>query len=250
VVPCYNKGNNLIACAESVKYILDDIEEVIFVNDCGSDGSFDKLKCLYQGREKFIFIENKTNTGPSLTRKLGADKCSSYWVGFLDADDVLHPESSRLIQEIKSRDNSEGVSVCYGISSRSSNVCFRDRLLARKRQFGNSLSWFLIKKPNMSNIFVARRDFLNCDALKSNVRWGEDVLLFFELLEKGRFVKYPFVFSDYKAHLGERGKSKDFSARMYLVKKCASFLIKSGRWADFPYFIYFGARAALSCLKK
>lgn len=67
--------------------------EYIFVDDCSSDDTVEKLKSLIKNYQltSFKLIEHTINRGSAAARNAGLDVSSGKYVGWLDADDWIEP---------------------------------------------------------------------------------------------------------------------------------------------------------------
>ena len=93
VIPVYNVKKYLPACIDSlVNQTLEGIE-LIFVDDCSPDGSWDILQ-QYHDRfpEKIIAIKSDVNLRQGGARNIGIKAASAHYIGFADSDDLVLPE--------------------------------------------------------------------------------------------------------------------------------------------------------------
>lgn len=89
IIPTFNRLEATIKSIESVfKQTYKNIE-VIVVDDCSTDGSFEKLNVLLGN--KIILLQNHENSGAGTGRNLGVDNCSGNYIAFLDSDDEWLP---------------------------------------------------------------------------------------------------------------------------------------------------------------
>ena len=94
IIPLYNKESYLHSSLGSLLAQTVLPHEIIIVNDCSTDQGYAVAKSFAAQSthpEKFIFAENKQNSGPGITRNHGIELASSIYVLFLDADDQLAP---------------------------------------------------------------------------------------------------------------------------------------------------------------
>lgn len=78
--------------------------ELIIVDDCSSDRSWQELKRVVEQYQsafpKLILLRNKVNSGPASSRNRGWDEAKHQYVSFLDADDMWHPEKLKHVQMV------------------------------------------------------------------------------------------------------------------------------------------------------
>lgn len=99
IIPVYNVEKYLRKCLDSViGQTLEDIE-IICVNDGSTDGSPDILK-EYEEKDSRIKIINKQNGGLSSARNEGLKLANSEYVGFVDSDDWIEPETYEVAYKI------------------------------------------------------------------------------------------------------------------------------------------------------
>ncbi len=102
VIPCYNNGDTITRCLDSVKSAKASLgSQVLCV--CIDDNSIDQtLTIINQYKMQGvvdIVISNSTNLGVSSSRNLGIIECKETdWICFLDADDVLS-QSFPIVEE-------------------------------------------------------------------------------------------------------------------------------------------------------
>jgi glycosyltransferase involved in cell wall biosynthesis len=85
VIPTYNRLKSLPRALESVlRQTFDDIE-VIVVDDCSTDGTWDYLQSVHDPRLQII--RHETNKGGSAARNTGIAAASAELVAFQDSDD-------------------------------------------------------------------------------------------------------------------------------------------------------------------
>ena len=93
IIPVYNSRKYLRKCLDSViNQTLKEIE-IICINDASKDSS-KKILEEYSLKDKRIkIINNVHNLGPSLTRNKGLDIAKGEYIGFVDSDDYIEPQT-------------------------------------------------------------------------------------------------------------------------------------------------------------
>lgn len=106
IVPCYNSGNYLRRCLDS---LLDqDFEESynIILIDCNSLGEEKKIGREYQSSHpgKVYYYYYAKNSGPSLSRNLGLRHANGAFITFVDGDDYVTKDYlSSLFHQIRKK---------------------------------------------------------------------------------------------------------------------------------------------------
>ena len=91
IVPVWNPGPSVSHCVESLRgQTLEDIE-MIFVDDCGTDGAMDVVRAAAAEDPRIVILENSENLGPGISRNNGIDVARGEYLAFIDADDYLNP---------------------------------------------------------------------------------------------------------------------------------------------------------------
>lgn len=114
IVPVYNVAPYLRCCLDSLcAQTLKDIE-IICVNDGSTDASPQILE-EYASRDKRIRVIHQANGGLSAARNAGLAVVQSPYIGFVDSDDWIAPQTYQVATEIFLQDSELDV-VCWGIS--------------------------------------------------------------------------------------------------------------------------------------
>lgn len=109
VVPIYNMEKYLRRCLDSIiNQTLRELE-IICVNDGSTDGSLEIIN-EYAERDERIVVVNKRNGGLSSARNAGIKNAHCEFIGFVDSDDWVEPETfERALTSIGYNDI-----VCFG----------------------------------------------------------------------------------------------------------------------------------------
>ena len=97
VIPVWNPGPGISRCIESLRnQTLKEIE-MIFVDDCGTDDSMDKVRAAAAEDSRIRILENESNIGPGPSRNKGIEAAKGEYLSFVDADDYLAPDFLELL---------------------------------------------------------------------------------------------------------------------------------------------------------
>ncbi len=97
IIPVYNCEKYLYVCLNSVlKQTFSDFE-VICIDDCSTDSSYEILKYFSKKDSRIRVFKNKVNKGPGYCRNQGIAKSTGKYVFFLDSDDWIHHKTLELL---------------------------------------------------------------------------------------------------------------------------------------------------------
>jgi glycosyltransferase involved in cell wall biosynthesis len=88
IIPVYNGAATVARAIDSVLAQTFTDREIVCVDDGSRDASLEVLA----GCEPRVRVLHQSNRGPSAARNLGVRNSSGGLIGFLDADDLWHPE--------------------------------------------------------------------------------------------------------------------------------------------------------------
>ena len=89
IVPVWNPGSGFRRCVESLRsQTLEDIE-IVFVDDCGTDGAMDLVHSAAAEDPRIRIITNAENVGPGPSRNAGIEAARGEYLAFVDADDYV-----------------------------------------------------------------------------------------------------------------------------------------------------------------
>ena len=97
VVPVYNAEKTLRKCVESIIYGQERDVEIILVDDCSKDGSWDLCVQLATEYGQVKSFRNEQNRGVSFTRNRGIDVASGRYLLFVDSDDWVSGDYTQMM---------------------------------------------------------------------------------------------------------------------------------------------------------
>ena len=111
IVPCYNVEKYVAKCLDSIINQTYKDLEIIVVEDCSKDNTYEILK-EYEKKDKRIkLIKNKKNGGLSFSRNAGIKASTGDYLSFIDSDDYIDLNFYELmINEIDS--NNADIAIC------------------------------------------------------------------------------------------------------------------------------------------
>lgn len=106
IVPVYNGEKSIGECLKSITGQEYDNLEIIVIDD-GSTDSTGEIVESFRKNDSRIMLLQQVNGGVSAARNSGLDMCRGKYVRFVDADDVLLPDSIHMMVERAERDGSD-----------------------------------------------------------------------------------------------------------------------------------------------
>lgn len=92
IIPVYNAEKYVTAAVESaLAQTLSELE-VIVVDDCSTDASFQVLSDRFGNDGRVILLSQPENGGVSMARNRGIREAKGEYIAFLDSDDAMRPD--------------------------------------------------------------------------------------------------------------------------------------------------------------
>lgn len=93
ITPCYNADSYIAYTIESVLNQTYTNWEMLIIDDCSSDHSYDIIKSYLNRDNRIRYIKTTMPSGsPSTPRNIGIDNAIGELIAFLDADDIWLPK--------------------------------------------------------------------------------------------------------------------------------------------------------------
>ena len=92
IMPVYNSREYVDESISSVINQSFSDWELIIVDDCSTDGTYEYLGQKYLGNQQILILQNEVNSGAGISRNLGLENASGRIIAFLDADDLWVPQ--------------------------------------------------------------------------------------------------------------------------------------------------------------
>ena len=89
IIPFFNAKEYIKSAIDSVKMQDYKDYELILVDDCSNDGSYEFVQNLVKNDKAVKLLKTQCNLGPGGARNLALKHASKTWILFLDCDDVL-----------------------------------------------------------------------------------------------------------------------------------------------------------------
>lgn len=148
IIPVYNAEKTIERCVESLALGKYHNIEIILIEDCSKDNSWEVCKELKERFDNIIVYQNRKNSGPSHTRNKGIELATGDFIMFVDSDDWV---SSNYISEFLElyKKNKNRLII--------SGLCFYDNISGDKQDF----IWN--KKVKRNTFLIKTNDFFELE---------------------------------------------------------------------------------------
>ena len=102
IVPVYNRESFLNNCLQSLAHQSYENIEIIVVDDCSKDSSFQIAERFSKSDKRFKVFRNEKNRGVSFSRNYAITKAQGEYIALMDSDDIsLRERISLQVKELK-----------------------------------------------------------------------------------------------------------------------------------------------------
>ncbi|MFC0427931.1 glycosyltransferase family 2 protein [Chryseobacterium scophthalmum] len=213
LVAHYNNYNYFTECYDSILKQTYQEYEIVLVDDCSTDDSYQKIIELTKDNPKVKIFRNEENSGVGLTKKRCIDLASGEICGFVDPDDTLTENALQIIIENYSENNIVVYSQFYECDAKLNPI----KLFPHSRAIKNGNKLFFNVFFEATHFFTFKREaYYKTSGINDKLTSAVDQDLYLKLYEIGnfKFVKAPLYY--YRIH--EKGVSQEFSKKEKLHK--------------------------------
>jgi len=206
IMPLYNSSRYL---AESIQSVLGQTYknwELIIVDDCSTDGSYELvLECAKKDSRIKVFKLDR-NSGPAVSRNCGIRHANGRFMTFLDSDDVWLPEFLKTSLDLMSEKKIEFCFASYHRCDENLNPLLSDFIVPEK------VSYKDILKTNPISCLTAIYDISRMGKLfMPNIIKRQDYGLWLKILKQTVFaygIKKPLAIYRIRKQSVSRNKVK------------------------------------------
>ncbi len=214
VMPVYNAELYLV---ESLKSIINQTYsnwELIVVDDCSTDKSFQILNKFAQKDNRIKVFKNKKRLGVAGTANFALKKANSKLIARMDADDIMHPqrlEKQRLFL-LENKDVGLVGTQCVLINKSGKKIGYKYFPTSNQDIYRMIFHSIPIQQPTaMFNLNVLNKNILLYDQNKTT---AEEVEVLFRILTSVKTANLPDVLLSYRLH-GENTSLKNPKKTFY-----------------------------------
>ena len=228
IIPTFNAATTIVRAIQSVQKQTFSSWEIIIINDCSSDSTYDCVSKEVQKDSRITCINLNKNFGQSNGRNIGIKLALGEWIAILDSDDAFTNNRLEVLYKLAIETNSDMV---------ADNIAFFDEftgeIVTNAMKDNDSIQeWTLekhLKNDRLDKPFkwgllqpLIKKSFLNSSSIhyRTQFRMAEDSLFYLELLTVGAkafITSMPMYI--YTTSIGKKsGKNSGHSTSVYKVE--------------------------------
>lgn len=236
IMPCFNHAQFLADSVNSVLAQTHQELELIIVDDCSSDNSWDLICGLAKNDSRIIAIRHEQNEGASKSRNDGLRTARGQFIGFCDADDIWEREKLR-VQLNLLREN-PGFDVVYCDATiidehgKSTGAQFGECFPPPKHPSGWLFKNLIVRNfINMQTVLMRKKCVQRAGCFDESIKWVEDWWYWVRLSRDHRFLYSPELLARYRVHSQSTGFTQK---RGYHINRFKVFRRILRQYADLP----------------
>lgn len=177
VIPVYNTAKYLSRCIKSVVEQELKNYEIIIVDDCSTDDSYQMLKDLKNQFSHIKLFQNEKNMGCGFSKNVGLRHCTGKYMCFVDSDDWIKKGSLKKLLELAEETKCDAI--YYGEEFRKEGQIGDDNNdtvdeLTIKRVYENGIELFENMFDEKKVTVSASHYFIRRDAIGKNISFSEN----------------------------------------------------------------------------
>lgn len=184
VTPNYNCQKYIAETIESVLKQTYTNWEMLIVDDCSTDGSYETALEYSKKDTRIKVFRNENNLGAAISRNKALDVANGEYIAFLDSDDLWLPE--KLEKQIKfMQDNG-----CDFSFTEYDLIDENGKPLGKRAKVVRKLTCKKYMFHNFVGCLTAMYRFEVCEEIRSyNLKYNNDYGLFFQILNRTKYAK-------------------------------------------------------------
>ena len=246
IITSYNSSKFI---KEVVKSILDQTYqnfEIVFVDDCSKDSTYEYLKQIKKKfNKKIVLLKTKKNYGtPSVTRNLGIKNAKGRLICLLDSDDYWEKDKLELQVKAYSNKNIIYTTAAKYFDSKNSKSGFLINTIRifLQKFFINKINdkgfqWFYIYNPIITSSVLAHRSVFIKNLFDEDVNTREDLDLWIRLRKNNH--KF-YLISKILTSIFRRNDSLTSNLRkelVTLIRSLSNTYLKMNTFSKLNYFL-------------
>lgn len=230
IIPCYNVEKTLERCLDSVLNQSFSCFEILLVDDGSEDHTAD-IAGRYCEKDRRLILISETHRGVSAARNTGLQNVKASWVCFMDADDVLPPESLEYrVHSLREYPEADLVIGCFETNDSRLYTGGGPEGICQTEDFKEHFSQHMISiyyGVVWNKLYRTRIIKENALTFPEGIRWSEDMLFNLEYMEKCRMICYlnrKIYYYDYCSKPVKNDYSVYWKTQVMRLEKIRRFL--------------------------
>ena len=204
----YNNAHYFKQCYESLKNQTYQNFEIILVDDCSKDGSFEKIIELTKNDDRIKTYKNKENKGVGFTKKRCVELASGEICGFVDPDDALTEDAIEISVKAYNENYIATYSQFY-LCDENLNI---QNIFKRTKKIKNKNPLFFNTEFEVAHFFTFKKEaYQKTEGINPELTSAVDQDLYLKLFEKGDFLYISQPLYLYRLH--KKGVSQEKSKK-------------------------------------
>ena len=174
VVAAYNTEKYIERCLRSIEQQDIDDYEVIVVDDCSKDSTYEVITRFSEKNKRVKLYQNETNRGAGYTKNKAVSLCRGKYICFVDSDDWLVEGAIKQVYGLAEKMQCDDVYYeMQSINGGSGSVPICDIEPHVNNVFDNGESFFEKMLDEHKVTVGAGHNFIRRDAISNGVRFSE-----------------------------------------------------------------------------
>ena len=208
VMPTYNTEKYIREAVSSIENQTLRDWELLVVDDCSTDHTYEILQKLAQEDARIKIIRNQTNCGAAMSRNIAFSQCSGKYVALLDSDDLWEPEKLEKQVICAEKTGADIIYCSYSIIDECGRKKSPDFIVPEHTDFNS-----MLKKSTISCSTALLKSKLVAQFQFPTHMYHEDLAYWLELLKNGANAAGVIeVLASYRITPGSRAFNKVQSA--------------------------------------
>lgn len=244
IVPVYNRKDIIIFTINSILKQTYQNFELIIVDDCSTDGTYDYLNKKFRDNNKIRLFQTKKNSGTcAYPRNLGLKKSKGQIICFCDSDDFWEKEKLKIqLSKLKSRNQIITTGAKYFSRNYKSStlINFLRQLLQlfiinKINKFG--AQWFYLYNPIIISSVMLYKEVLKKNKFDESQNTREDLDLWIRLKKKN----FKFIYIK-KILVNIKRSTKSMSSNHHkefivIIKSLSEIYLKLNNFKRLDFFL-------------
>lgn len=246
IIPVYNAEPYLKQCLDSILAQTFKNIEIIIINDCSNDNSFQIIEEYRKTDRRIISISLQKNAGPGNARNEGIKAANGKYIVFIDSDDWITEDYVETLYNSIEKHNCDMVSGNFYIYDDKTGRLKTDKnpkdLYSTNFNSLEKKQYFLLLNNNYIWIRIYRKDFLKENNIYFKLNKLEDSLFLWEAV----IFSDNFMFIDKTIYYYRVNRTGSLTTTDYAgayiegLREIKKFLINENLYTQYkqPFFLF------------